>query len=230
MGWVDLWHGILLCDVLETEPSLRAVPLPSPSVDKVWGIGDPVQRRGIAFVRGKGCLKFVHLEIADARLPGMGHETKAPSFRVDGWTLTTWSKNVMSDSLEDWHKECVVEASGITIDDMAISQFLEDSGLLRTSLSNQPKAEQRNLHNLSMYQPLPCLSGEDIVYLVAREKNRHPKAWILAVDMKSGGRLKGAAYFGIPSEYSGYSVVYRPSEISKIYESDQVHESGYCLS
>jgi hypothetical protein len=25
-------------------------------------LGNPAQRRGIAFIRGKGCLNFVHLE------------------------------------------------------------------------------------------------------------------------------------------------------------------------
>ncbi|OEL13232.1 hypothetical protein BAE44_0025752 [Dichanthelium oligosanthes] len=62
--------------------------------------------------------------------------------------------------------------------------------------------------------PLPCVSGEDVVYLVAREKFMHPKAWILAVDMKNVGRLKAAAYFGV-RKYRGLDVIYCPSRISK---------------
>jgi hypothetical protein len=31
VGWVDLWRGILLCDVLEERPKLRDMPLPLPA-------------------------------------------------------------------------------------------------------------------------------------------------------------------------------------------------------
>ncbi|KAF8669771.1 hypothetical protein HU200_050940 [Digitaria exilis] len=31
VGWVDLWRGILLCDVLEESPKLRDIPLPLPT-------------------------------------------------------------------------------------------------------------------------------------------------------------------------------------------------------
>ncbi|OEL25012.1 hypothetical protein BAE44_0013969 [Dichanthelium oligosanthes] len=31
VGWVDLWRGILLCDVLSESPTLRDIPLPLPA-------------------------------------------------------------------------------------------------------------------------------------------------------------------------------------------------------
>jgi hypothetical protein len=71
-----------------------------------------------------------------------------------------------------------------------------------------------NLQNLSIYQPTPSITGENVVYLVAREKFSHPKAWILAVDMKNEGRVQSAAYFGI-RQYFGLDVIYCPSRISK---------------
>ncbi|CAO2196650.1 unnamed protein product [Urochloa humidicola] len=216
MGWVDLWRGILLCNVLDLEPSLCGVPLPLPlaemSYNNGYGIelGNPAQRRGIAFIKSKKCLKFVHMEITEKFVPEIDEVTGLTSIRVDDWALTTWSNKRMSQSLKDWHKESVVKASSIAIDP-TISQVLLDTGLL---LRGRLDEEQRDLQNLSMYQPSPCVSVEDVVYLVAREKFGHPKAWILAVDMKNEGRLQSAAYFGI-RKYRGLDVIYCSSRISK---------------
>jgi hypothetical protein len=30
LGWVDVWSGILLCDVLSEDPKLRYIPMPEP--------------------------------------------------------------------------------------------------------------------------------------------------------------------------------------------------------
>ncbi|KAL6655765.1 hypothetical protein ACP70R_006591 [Stipagrostis hirtigluma subsp. patula] len=218
MGWVDLWRGILFCDVLDESSSLRGVPLPLPwkelSYNNGNGVrfGSPVQHRGIAFIRDKGCLKFVHLEISDVRLPGNDPETGAPSFRSDNWVLTTWSNAKMTDSFEDWDKDYTVQASDIPIDSTRISQAL-DNGPLHRSQDNGLVAEQLALHNLSMSQPAPCVNGKDVVYLVARKKFMHLKAWILAVDMVKG-ELQDVVEFGTRRQF-GPSVIYRPSRISR---------------
>jgi hypothetical protein len=68
MGWVDLWRGILLCDVLCDKPMPRNVPLPFPKNLLTGNNGieqkltsRPRMVRGIAFT--KGCLKLVELDI-----------------------------------------------------------------------------------------------------------------------------------------------------------------------
>lgn len=80
MGWVDLWRGILFCDVLHETPCLRGVPVNELSYNNGTGmkLGSPLPRRGIAFARDKGCLNLVHLEmIVDRRLPGLDEQVGA---------------------------------------------------------------------------------------------------------------------------------------------------------
>jgi hypothetical protein len=188
--WAGLIFGVASSSAMFYTPnrtSLRGVPLPLPLKELSYnqGRGFPFgtagQRRGISFIRdddkGHGCLKLLHLEISDVRLPGYDDETGAPSFRVDNWVLTTWSNTRMTDSYEDWHQDYMLQGSDIIIDDPAISHVLDSSGLL---------PEQLALHNLPMSQPALCSLNndeEEVVYLVARKKYGHLGAWVVVVDM-----------------------------------------------
>ncbi|KAK3137606.1 hypothetical protein QOZ80_5BG0454520 [Eleusine coracana subsp. coracana] len=221
MGWVDLWRGILLCDLLDPNPALRVMPLPLPfesmRANNGLGVylGYPGDRRGISFIRGKRCFKFVHMQVTGARVGN--DERGTPAFRVDDWKITTWSNTEMRDSLDDWHEGITVKASEITIDhDAAISQALENSGLLWNQHDTEDAAStrQQGLQNLPTYQPTPCDRGEDVVYLMVRKKFMHPVAWMLAVEMKDGGRLRAVACSG-QLEPSFLAPMYSPSTISK---------------
>ncbi|KAG0523419.1 hypothetical protein BDA96_04G167200 [Sorghum bicolor] len=220
MAWVDLWRSILLCDVLRPDPFLLGVPVPLPltlmSLNDGLGVtlDFASHSRGISFNRDKGCLTLVHLERNESPPPfhaatrGLGGQ----DVQVLDWELTTWSNIKMSNSLEDWHKEYNVQASNITFDDpAAVSRMLEDFGLLRgpppprehsddeaATAAAAAQAQQRlELQNLSMCEPILCPNGkDDVVYLVAREKYLHPKAWCVAVDMKNQGTLKHVANIG----------------------------------
>ncbi|KAG2585764.1 uncharacterized protein LOC120713104 [Panicum virgatum] len=109
IGWVDLWHGILLCDVLRDEPTLRAVPVPVPldlvSCDNGLGteLGSPIPFRGIAFVKGGGaggdgdCLKLVHLVPKATLVPGGG----PLSFQMDDWIIITYTNTAMTSHWKD---------------------------------------------------------------------------------------------------------------------------------
>ncbi|KAK3132035.1 hypothetical protein QOZ80_6AG0514890 [Eleusine coracana subsp. coracana] len=173
MGWVDLWRGILLCDLLDPNPALRVMPLPLPleSMRANDGLGVylgyPGDLRGISFIRGKRCFKFVHMEVTGARVGN--DERGTPAFRVDDWKITTWSNTEMRDSLDDWHEGITVKASEITIDhDPAILQALDNSRLLCNQHDTEDAAaRQQGLQNLPTYQPTPCARGEDVVYLMA---------------------------------------------------------------
>jgi hypothetical protein len=212
MAWVDLWRSILLCDVLHPDPSLRGVPIPLPwtlmSLNDGLGVKLDFGRhsRGISFNRDKGCLMLVHLEMHESPPPlhAASRGLLGEEIQVLDWEVTTWSNSKMSNSLEDWHEECSVRASNITID----ARMLEGSGLPcrppprdhsndEAAAATAQAQQQLELHNLSICQPTLCPNGaDDVCLLVAREKYLHPNAWFLAVDMKKQGTLKHVAYIG----------------------------------
>ncbi|KAK3134535.1 hypothetical protein QOZ80_6AG0550380 [Eleusine coracana subsp. coracana] len=115
MGWVDLWHGILLCDMLSTEPKLRGVPLPLP-LDQlscnnglVTHLGCPRSLRAIAVIGKPGmepCLKFVHLGVSAVPIHANDGEEEEEDWKMHDWTITTWSNKKMTTNWEDWHMDC----------------------------------------------------------------------------------------------------------------------------
>uniref|UniRef100_A0A0E0G6S5 DUF1618 domain-containing protein n=1 Tax=Oryza nivara TaxID=4536 RepID=A0A0E0G6S5_ORYNI len=58
VGWVDLWHGILVCDILLDNPRLRFIPLPPPLVPRQLK-GDPMFLRSIVVL--EGYIKFFEM-------------------------------------------------------------------------------------------------------------------------------------------------------------------------
>jgi hypothetical protein len=70
VGWVDLWRGILLCDVLEERPKLRDMPLPLPAKGN-WRrfLGDGERFvRDITVSQHKDSIKYVEMEIVPPRV------------------------------------------------------------------------------------------------------------------------------------------------------------------
>ncbi|TVU07634.1 hypothetical protein EJB05_40998 [Eragrostis curvula] len=219
MGWVDLWHGILLCDVVSREPKLRGVPLPLPvelmSRNNGQGtdLGCPKSFRGITFIDKPGmepCLKFVHLwhdAVPIPQDPADDSNEEETKWEMRDWTITIWSNENLTASWKDWHKECVVKASDISISSKLNSKMLK-SGLLSPG-GAEPK---RAFQNLFVF--FPALGIDDgVVYLQARVKFPHPRVFVLALDTENK-KLLGAAEFAT-ERISGASVAYFPSNISK---------------
>ncbi|KAM3208601.1 hypothetical protein ACQJBY_063336 [Aegilops geniculata] len=203
MGWVDLWRGILLCDVLREKPTLRGIPLPLPMEHITDGehLGRAMDCRGIAVVNG--CLKLVQLDIdASYDIDNIDPETERPTMLVDDWAISSWSNSTLENSYEAWGEpECTVEADEVAIKTDMISH---PTGMLLLPSEEgveNPGQEAAYFQRLVISDPSPSLDDDGVVYLIAREKLYHPKSWIIALDMNTK-TLQSVAPFGTVEEPS----------------------------
>ncbi|KAM3347190.1 hypothetical protein ACQJBY_021263 [Aegilops geniculata] len=100
MGWVDLWSGMLLCNVLAaaalcTPLPLRYLPLPEPRqlrTDLPLATDIGYHFRDIALASDSGIIRFVDLQVHAEPSP----RSQTPS----GWTVVTWTLEGLNDGLD----------------------------------------------------------------------------------------------------------------------------------
>ncbi|XP_066371981.1 uncharacterized protein [Miscanthus floridulus] len=183
MGWVDLWQGILFCDVLNKEPEIRYVSLPAPLNPDISMQGCPRTSRDIAVI--KGLIRYV--EFQHHILPG---SVVNGNYIANGWTVSTWSRKATTDPFEEdhWQQDCRVHASQIAAKNSPMGfellpKFFDDQG---TPLPT--------LERLHTGHPTLSLHDDNVVYLMSKINYRDTKAWVLAVDIRNR-TLQGAAKF-----------------------------------
>ncbi|CAN6296484.1 unnamed protein product [Urochloa humidicola] len=195
MGFVDLWRGILLCDVLKVEQGkptpLRYVMLPPQLRPNVGDRCDDAGfARDIAVVQQGRTLKYVDLQ---------AYRKPCPTCR--------WGRPVAADCSGDgWDLGYKQESSDITVCSKPHFELppkmLDDGGMPLESLER-----------LEIRQPTLSLhdDDDDTVYFMTSKNWKDDKAWVIAVDMKNN-TLQGVAEF-----VSGRAVgiTYMHSRISK---------------
>ncbi|CAN6294735.1 unnamed protein product [Urochloa humidicola] len=213
VGWVDLWRGILFCDVLDESPKLRDLPLPLPARGnwKRFVNGCPYYCRDIAVGGGRrkdSIIKYVEMEIV--------HPTAVPPSRPEpatyiewlhqkenppqptsyswvhgGWKATVWSMRIPIGSWEDWHLECTANSGELSVDDPKHYQLLHK---LRNSGSDKETAEETlSLGFLRMAHPTLSIDGHDVVYLMTKPAGSgETGAAVMAVDLRRK-KLQGVA-------------------------------------
>jgi hypothetical protein len=96
VGWVDLWPGILICDMLLDNNMFRYISLPLPLVPNKLLKGDPLFSRDITVV--KGYIKYIDMN----QYMKPGSITECNDFTPDGWDAATWKMDL---SMKDSHWE-----------------------------------------------------------------------------------------------------------------------------
>jgi hypothetical protein len=208
MGFVDLWRGILFCDVLKlqrgkTTPPFRYVTLPPPLLPGRANRGDARLARDITVVQQGRTIKYVELQV---------HWKPYPTFRGqyfrDGWMSRIWTRPVDADCAEDcWKPGCKQESSDIPVDSNPHFKLLPKI-LDHTGMTVKP------FKGLFVCQPTLSLSDDDdLVYFMTKGKSMDGKAWVIAVDMKNN-TLQGVDEF-VAERTIGVDFGYMHSRISK---------------
>ncbi|XP_044959700.1 uncharacterized protein LOC123410825 [Hordeum vulgare subsp. vulgare] len=184
LGFVDLWKGILFCDVLSELVKTWFVPLPK-LLPNNRGNYDRLAARPIRDVTCPDglvirCVELEDLYAITTSIPDASTKDLLYDFdAVDpieekeveefvGWRLITWSREVFWDY---WCKDSVVHVD--ELGNVALPH--PDSGC--------HGAENLPLKTLETSYPTVC--GDGIVCLMSKKNYRDHDAWILTVDMRT---------------------------------------------
>lgn len=105
LGWVDLWRGIMLCDVLDSAPVLHYIQFPMPMDGNIGRYYLKVSARAVRDVSSSnGFIKLIELEES----MGLADDGRPPN----GWTAVSWKTKA---HCKIWTKnhEAYVDASSI---------------------------------------------------------------------------------------------------------------------
>jgi hypothetical protein len=120
-----------------------------------------------------------------------------------------------ASSWKDWKNDCTVQASDIAISDQMISEFRLLGVLLHQPGLPLPRdsgaAAVQALQNLGVTDPVPSVTEDGVVYLIARG---HLKTCVLAIDMRKN-TVQGVAEFSTENE-SSEDVMCSPCTISSV--------------
>jgi hypothetical protein len=173
VGWINIWRGILVCNVLDEHPVLRFIPLPKPGID-LHKVDDLQMVRDVTCCNG--IIKLVEMESRFKKVPrnnSRGNKTfygdregediiydsellledgsqVEYSSISDGWKIRTCYRHI---SWDYWRMGHVVDTDDIEIDDPMALQF-KDYNTQRSALNS-----------LALSYPTFSACGDDVVYM-----------------------------------------------------------------
>ncbi|XP_062181221.1 uncharacterized protein LOC133885514 [Phragmites australis] len=208
MAFVDLWRGILFCDVRPAEgkpiPLLRYVALPEPLQSNKTLQGDARLYRNIAVVGDR--LKYVELQ-----LHWKASVVYRDTYFRDGWMAATWSRPATNSSSDDdrWREDSrIMDSKDLKVDNNPHFELLP-------MVQNDEGMTLPPFKRLDVCQPVLGLEEDaaDIIYFTTKIDRVDANAWVVAVDMKNK-ELLGVAAFNA-TRYMGINFAYVHGRISK---------------
>ncbi|CAO2202962.1 unnamed protein product [Urochloa humidicola] len=197
VGWVDLWRGIIICDVLRDNPSLRYIPLPPPLVRKPLR-GYPMFFRDIVVV--EDFIKFFEMSY---------HVSNTGRICAAEGLVAATKKMKISDIIGSgnncWEEDCSFKFSDIPVDSPKFARMLRNLKPVKNT--------KLTLKGLRACYPALSLHDADVVYVMHKPDPDKDKALVIALDMRNK-TLKDVADFG-SGRPLGYTFTYLQSAISK---------------
>ena len=198
LGWVDLWRGILLCDVLSDSPKLQYIPMPTPMPgnEGLEDEGEPTYFRDVT-----GCGDLI--KVVEVEYKYNGTVVTDPSNYIhEDWTLVTLTRRLDS---RDWERGHEVDIGDITVS--------QDSYGGRTDLLPRFCDENGTPSLKKMPLGLPTLCDwNNMVYFMCKVNCKDYNGWVVAVDMSSN-KLQAVSSFCAPT-LRGFSTAYYPSSFT----------------
>ncbi|XP_006661559.2 uncharacterized protein LOC102715790 [Oryza brachyantha] len=205
MGWVDLYHGIIFCDILSlntdtSSPVLHYFPLPPPLNPNIPLRGCPRHVRDIAVVQGR--IRYTQMQAFTRPGPRING-----AFIPQGWSTAIWSAPATNPWKQGWRQDCKFTSSDLSVDGSTMN-----FELLPKILDDQATPQQ-TLEGLHVGCPTLSLHSDDIVCFMAKVNRKDTNTWVLAVDVKNM-RLKDVALYGSKRLICIDYYVYMSSKIS----------------
>ncbi|CAN6173064.1 unnamed protein product [Urochloa humidicola] len=178
IAFVDLWRGIIFCDVLPVidncmTPQLRYVELPRP-LKRIRDLeGDARLYRNIAVINDR--IKYVELQV---------HYRESvifpDQFFRNGWMAATWSRPANSYSLEGWQEHNrIMDAKVLNVNNEIYFKLLP-------KVQNDDGATLPPFMRLDFLQPVLSLGHSlDTIYFTAKRRRGDADGWVISVDLQN---------------------------------------------
>ncbi|KAK3162922.1 hypothetical protein QOZ80_1BG0095380 [Eleusine coracana subsp. coracana] len=174
LAWVDLRHGVLLCNVLAEDPVIRLIKLPPlmPINNDIYGLRSDGIIPPLQGIRDATCCANGMIRLIELEYPGLNNdngigETGTIDHCLRRWRVTIFERMVYADR---WEKRRAVDSTDL---------FPAADSCLPDEIWNY---EESRLKCDVCMDPMLSAYQEDVVYMTCKLDARDTRGWVLPVD------------------------------------------------